>query len=338
VKLHLRLRSTFSGPYLTPSPSANIFAQLTRLYEAIQNHALVVDAGPEIEGVFSRVYYNAETALIDVLNYARVGVPAMNLTEADSSFLDAVIREFAFLHAEYGFEAGEPEWDGRAVLIKHLHPHLEIQNSLEAETTYMTYFTPLQRGRTTKRVDASLNKLFVDFELRQLVTAEDGTELDDYEKQYRDISELERAVARRATASRRYVPLLIGPDRGAEVGRVRLSVRERGLRVSLEQWRSFVSEIREGFNRGITAYVACINARGQIASYLKWPGAVAQSFLSELDLLDQEFDELTVPMDYGRKGGLFPLPNARRWWRLPEHTKGELREYFFRLPSDQARE
>ena len=61
----------------------------------------------------------------------------------------------------------------------------------------------------------------MDFELRQLLTAEDGIELDDYQKQYRDISELERAVARRATASRRYVPLLIGPDRDAEIGRVR---------------------------------------------------------------------------------------------------------------------
>ena len=57
------------------------------------------------------------------------------------------------------------------MLIKHLHPSLEIRNSLEAETSYMTYFTPLQAGSTTKRVDASLNKVFVDFELRQLVSA-----------------------------------------------------------------------------------------------------------------------------------------------------------------------
>src|SRR6266550_919188 len=134
---------------------------------------------------------------------------AMNLTEADASFLEAVTREFAFLSTEHGFEAGRPEWDGRAVLIKHLHPSLEIRNALEAGTSYMTYFTPLRRGQTTKRVDANLNKLFVDVELRQLVKTEDGIELDDHEKQYRDISELQRAVARRATASRRYVPLLI---------------------------------------------------------------------------------------------------------------------------------
>lgn len=262
----------------------------------------------------------------------------MKLTEPDAAFLDAVSREFAFLSTEHGFQTGGPEWDGRAVLIEHSHPSLVVRNSLEAETSYMTYFTPLRNGRTTKRVDHNLNKLFVDFELRQLVTEDERLLLDGYEKQYRDINELELAVARRASASRRYVPLLIGPDREAEIGRVRQSVRERGLRVSLEQWRSFVSEIREGFNRGITAYVACVNARGQIASYLKWPAAVPESFLRELELLDREFDELTVPMDYGRKGGLFPLPNARRWWRLPENTKGELREYFFRLPSDHTRE
>jgi hypothetical protein len=261
----------------------------------------------------------------------------LKLTETDASFLHAVTREFAFLTTEQGFRAGEPEWDGRAVLVKHVHPNLEIRNSLEAGTNYMTWFTPLKRGRTPKGFDASLNKLFADFELRQLVGADEALELDDYEEQYRDIADLEREVGHRAIACRRYVPLLVGPGRDAEIGRVRESVREKGLRVSLGQWDSFVSEIREGFNRGITAYVAGVNVRGRIAAYLKWPGSVPQDLLKQLEVLDHEFDELTVPMVYGRKGGLFPLPNARRWWRLPENTKGELREYFFRLPSDHPR-
>ena len=64
----------FSGPYLTPSPTANIVAQLARLYQAIQNNALIIDAGPLIEGVYPSPYYNAETGLIDVLNYTRVFV------------------------------------------------------------------------------------------------------------------------------------------------------------------------------------------------------------------------------------------------------------------------
>ena len=77
----------------------------------------------------------------------------MKLTEADASFLDAVSREFAFLSTEHGFRAEEPEWDGRAVLIKHLHPSLEIRNSLEAEASYMTYFTP---SRTAGRRSVSM--------------------------------------------------------------------------------------------------------------------------------------------------------------------------------------
>jgi hypothetical protein len=263
--------------------------------------------------------------------------PQMKLTETDASFLDAVNREFAFLTSEHGFRGGESDWDGRAVLVKHVHPNLEIRNSLEAGTNYMTWFTPLKRGRTPKGFDASLNKLFADFELRQLVRADEALELDDYEKQYREIADLERAVGRRAIASRRYVPLLVGSGRDAEIGRVRESVRENGLRVSLGQWHSFVSEIRDGFDRGITAYVAGVNARGRIAAYLKWPGSVPQDLLKELEALDHEFDELTIPMVYGRKGGLFPLPNARRWWRLPEKTTGELRAYFFRCATEPKR-
>ncbi len=249
----------------------------------------------------------------------------MKLSEAEAAFVDAVARDFRYLTEKHGFAKNDPKWDGRGISLVHHHDRLDVSNYLEADEQYITLLFPLSEGLRRPIVDSADDETFAYFTMADLP----GESLTSERTALASVVDLENEVARRADVLSRHVTHLLSAEDYA--GAVRDRVRLKQLSALIPQWRDFVQLVETGFGDGIAQYVAGVNTRGQIASFLKWPGALPAPLAKQLEAADRKFDATTVPVSFDARGAMhLPHPRARRWWRMPEKPMGRLRDYLFR--------
>ena len=252
----------------------------------------------------------------------------MRLSEREACFVDAVRKEFCFLAKDFGFVEQELNWDGQGIRLSYRHPKLEVSNYLESEENYSTTVMPLVGGQAPPIFDDEFDEPFTYFELGEAF----GTETEPLPQRFVDDRALEDAVRQRAEIVREHIGAWLA-DSGAIFREIGSQIREARLIRLIPRWQRFVESIQNGFEGGVTEYVAGVNVRGQINSLLKWPVASHGAPSQQLADADEQFERLTVPMKYAAGASkVSPHPRAQRWWRLPEEPKGRLRDYFFRSP------